>query len=166
MSMVISALDAFQPVRQDVHGHFWPVDTVFVCLDAHCAWAINQEKPEILPSSVSRPKRWIVTSGGDQRYYTRSRKLSIHIGALENMISVSFWANISEILLELPWKMLRFALYMGSDRYKRLVLAISLVFLPPNTKFTYYHSPRKWGVRGYSSMHIYSNEYGRCRYSA
>ena len=33
------------------------LSTVFVHLEAHCMWAINQEKPEIVPSSVSQPKR-------------------------------------------------------------------------------------------------------------
>ena len=86
------------------------------------------------------------------------------------MVSVGLGANIAKILLELSLKVLRLALYMGFDRYKRLVLAMSLVFLPPNGKFTYYRPAKmlfktsdrhqKAGVRVYSSMRNYTNEYG------
>ncbi len=44
------------------------------------------------------------------------------------MISVSFWLNISKILLDLPRKMLRIAVQMGLNQYRRLVLCVSLAF--------------------------------------
>ncbi len=115
-------------------------NTVFVRLHAHFAWTINQEKPEITPSSISQPKRWRVKSGGDWRYYTWARQLKIQSEVLENVISETFWANISKILLELLWKMLRFAVYMGCDRYKRLISCLLLAFSLTNANFTHYGS--------------------------
>ena len=66
-------------------------------------------------------------------YYLQARHtlalILMLLWVLENMISASFWVYIAKILLELLWKMLRFAVYVGPDRYKRLVLCVSLAFL-------------------------------------
>ena len=131
--------------------------TVFVCLDAHCTWAINQEQREILPSSLSRPKRWMVTSRGDQRYYTWPRKLSNHIGGLENMFLASFCAKISKILHDLPGKLPRITIQTGYDRYKRLVFVMSLGLLAPDVEFTHYRPPWKWYCKT-SEWH----QHGKC----
>ncbi len=102
--------------------------TVFVRIDAHCAWPINEEKPEKVTSSVSQPKRCRATSAGNQRYYTQTGSIERWCWVMENVFSVGFWANISKILLELPRKMLRNAAQTGYDWYRRLVLCVACVF--------------------------------------
>ncbi len=116
--------------------------TVFVCLDTHCTWTINQEKPENrhLASCSRYFNKWHLVVTGS----TNQRKSSVlELWTLENVISASFGANISKILLELPWRVLRFAVYTGSDRYRKLVLCLSLVFSLTNANFTHYCSSRK-----------------------
>ncbi len=81
---------------------FWHVlkhNAVFVRLDVHCAWAINQEKPEYCPLAYLgwNLEKWhLVATDGTTHDQESS---ALHTGALENVFSASFWANISQICL-------------------------------------------------------------------
>ncbi len=92
---------------------------------------------KLLPSdSQPKPSKWHLVAS--QRNYSHtslrsSTRSHSHIArgsslALGEGISTCFWANIGQILIDLLRIILRIAVQMGSDRYKRLVLCVVLEF--------------------------------------
>ena len=103
------------------------LNTLFVHLHVHCACArmleIGKDRHLASISWNFNGQHLLATDGA----ICKQDSFPCLLWGPVSMISVSFWANISKILLDLPRKMLRIAVQIGYDWSKKLVLCVSLV---------------------------------------
>ena len=118
-----------------------PVFTYHIHLFTRALHMDNQSrKTGKLPSSICLLKlngRYLVATS------STNRRSVLMLWTLENVILASFGVNILKILLELPWKMLRFAVYMGSDQHKKVGFVCVACDFSANATFNHYRSPLK-----------------------